>query len=92
LLLNESRQHGENTLGIIHDVVVGEAEDDKTSGLDEGVAHRIVRNALLSEVTVTVDLDNQLYVMTSEIDDIRADGNLLAKMHTASPEWIEQPP
>jgi hypothetical protein len=72
-------------LSVAHDVVIVKPKNAEAFVHKERVSSRVTPCMPLFKVLVTIDLDDELCIMTDEINDVRTDWRLTAKACTAHP-------
>ena len=86
-------ENGKNdTLEILHHVVIGEAEDAIAAGGEPFVALGIPPNAGLEIVTFAIDFNDKLAGMCDEVGNVIAHGDLPPKAEAAESIRFEMAP
>jgi hypothetical protein len=84
-----SQDRFEDTVAIVSQLVVPDAENAKTLALELGVSDQV---PLILCVLTSVKLDNQVPPEASEVGDIAGDGNLAPKAIVQEAAITKKPP
>ena len=82
----------EHALGMVQNIIVGKAQNLEASGREILVARPVVGLRDFTAMGIPIDLDDQLGVDTGEIDVVRPDLNLFAKVKAARAQRPQQLP
>jgi len=79
-LLHNGKYRIQNSLDLIHDLSISEANDMVALIFEIGRSFGVITSCRFVCVLAAVELDNQTYLMTGEISKITPDRNLPPKM------------
>jgi hypothetical protein len=81
---------GDNEVGLVQDVAVGDAQHDDAAAAEEGVAQPVL--TFSTEMRVAIELDGKARGGAEEVGEVVTDGKLAAEAEAVDLAASEQPP